>query len=80
MNIIAGVCFSHFFIRFAGGLAFVCISGLSVIARFPQGESRTVLTLILISVSVGGGETGLTTLPAHARSFVSTREIILPWS
>ena len=41
-SVIGGVCFSHFFMRFAGGLALVRVSGVrvSVIARCPQGESR----------------------------------------
>ena len=40
-----GVCFSHLFMRFAGGLALVRISGLSVIARCPQGQSRLDMLL-----------------------------------
>ena len=35
-----GVCFSHFFMRFVRGPALVCISGMSVKAKCPQGESR----------------------------------------
>ena len=35
-----GVCFSHFFMRFVRGPALVCISGMSVTAKCPQGESR----------------------------------------
>ena len=40
ISVIVGVCFSHFFMRFAGGLALVRVSGVSVIARCPQSESR----------------------------------------
>ena len=35
-----GVCFSHFFMRFVRGPALVCIGGMSVTAKCPQGESR----------------------------------------
>ena len=43
ISVIAGVCFSHFFMRFAGGLALVRISKVSVLARCPQGVSRLYL-------------------------------------
>ena len=50
ISVIAGVNFSHFFMRFAegGGLALVRISGVSVIARCPQGESRLYLGNIFL--------------------------------
>ena len=46
-SVIAGVCFSHFFMRFARegggrGLALVRISGMSVIARCAQRGESTV--------------------------------------
>ena len=42
ISVLAGVCFSHFFMCFAGGggLVLVRINGVSVIPRCPQGESR----------------------------------------
>ena len=50
ISVIAGVrnnesliCFSHFFIRFAGGGALVRNSVVSVTAGCPQGESRLYL-------------------------------------
>ena len=44
-SVIAGVCLGHFFMRFAGGLPFVRISGESVIARCAQGEMSTLFVL-----------------------------------
>ena len=40
ISVTAGVHISHFFMRFAGGLVPVRSSGVSVIARCPQGETR----------------------------------------
>ena len=40
----AGVCFSHFLMRFAGGgLALVRINGVSVITRCPQARESSVV-------------------------------------
>ena len=50
ISVIAGVCFSHFFMCFAGGMALVRIRGVSVIARCPQGESRLYVQEIQASL------------------------------
>ena len=39
-SVIARVCFSQLSVIFDGDLAALCISGASVIARCPQGETR----------------------------------------
>ena len=41
-----GVYFSHFFMRFAGGLAFVRCGGVSVIAKCPQGDIRLYFAIL----------------------------------
>ena len=40
ISVIAGVCFSHFFMRFTGGVALFRIIRVSLIVSCPQGKSR----------------------------------------
>ena len=42
ISVIARVCFSLFFMRFAGGLSLVHISGMSVIGRCKKGETTVI--------------------------------------
>ena len=45
ISVIARVCFSHFFMRFAGGLSLVRISGMSVIGRCKKRRESTVIPI-----------------------------------